>query len=76
MIEGLSSIYKFRMDKPKTKSSNDKEDEAIDLFSEKKYSEAINLLDSIYEFYPNKSLLLNIKGACFALEGFRSAIDL
>ena len=64
------------MDKPKTKSSNDKEAEAIDLFSEKKYSEAINLIDSVYEVHQNKSLLLNIKGACYnALEDFQSAID-
>ena len=64
------------MNKSKINSSNDKVDDAIHLFSENKYSEAINLLDSIYESYTNKPLLLNIKGACFAgMKDFDSAIN-
>ena len=63
------------MNKSKINSSNGKVEDVINLFSEKKYSEAINLLDSIYESHNNKPLLLNIKGACFAgMNDFNSAI--
>ena len=37
------------MNKSKINSSNGKVEDVINLFSEKKYSEAINLLDLIYE---------------------------
>ena len=41
-------------------------DAVLKLFSDEKFREAIEVLSNLDNKYPNKSLISNIRGACYA----------